>query len=76
MLFELSLEILIFIITFFVGLLLLVKNLSMPEQYYKNKEIFDTKLRERISLTPDYFNIVKEPEPGDIQAESEKEFNT
>lgn len=73
MLHELPLEVLILIIIMILGLSIFIKKLAMPEQYYKNREVFSQKLRERINITPDYFNVIKETEPGDIIEETSED---
>lgn len=73
MLYDLPLEILVFIIVMLLGLSIFIKKLAMPEQYYKNREVFSQKLRERINATPDYFNVIKETEPGDLTNENDSD---
>lgn len=69
-----SLEILIFIIIIIIGVILVLRRLVMPLQYYEAQEFFEEKLRDRINITPDYFGVIKDVEPGDLADNNEKEM--
>lgn len=71
MMYELSVEFLVFIIAILVGLSFFIKNLAMPMQYYENREIFEDKIRERIATTPDYFGVVGEEDLANIVMEED-----
>lgn len=68
MMHEISLEVLLFIILMLIGIYIFIRKLAMPVQFYENQEIFSEKLRERINITPDYFGVIKEVEPGDLNS--------
>ena len=45
---------------------LFLKNLQMPESYYKNREILDSALKDKISQDANYFNISLPEEKDDV----------
>lgn len=66
MLNSISIDQLILILAILLGLVLFLRKLTMPLQYYEHQEFFSDKLRERINMTEDYFNVIEEVEPGDL----------
>lgn len=73
---QISVEILIFVILIILGTILVLRKLVMPRQYYEGQEFFEEKLRERISITPDYFGVIKDTELGDMSEKSGIEEQT
>ncbi len=71
---ELSLEGLVAVMVVVGIILLFIKNLRMPKQYYDNREVFDTKLKEKILTTPNYFGVIKAmPEDFDLDSDGVEE---